>query len=224
MSAWSTIQDVAYNISRAGFGEGATITRNLKVMDKLLPDQAVKADLRNVAKELIDYTKKDGLKNTSGELKQYQDALAKGLEEAKKLSGNARLTKELNAYGEFADEIYKRNANLLNDSATDEVTKSILNKYKEKKEAFEALNVGLKKDIGSNFMFSAEQAEQYFGREAGKGAGIINSMVGVMSNNELRTEALATYAGASVGMRILSGGSLTTNNRGERDIVGIPFI
>ena len=33
-----------------------------------------------------------------------------------------------------------------------------------------------------------------------------------------------TYAAGAVGLRVLSGGSLTHNNTGERDIAGIPFI
>ena len=33
-----------------------------------------------------------------------------------------------------------------------------------------------------------------------------------------------TYAAGSVGLRVVSGGSLTHNNTGERDIAGIPFI
>lgn len=32
------------------------------------------------------------------------------------------------------------------------------------------------------------------------------------------------YAGANVGLRELNGGGATYNNRGERDIAGIPFI
>lgn len=36
--------------------------------------------------------------------------------------------------------------------------------------------------------------------------------------------AVGLYAGVTVGGRLLSGGTLTTNSRGERDIVGIPFI
>ena len=35
---------------------------------------------------------------------------------------------------------------------------------------------------------------------------------------------IGTYVGGSVGLRVLSGGSLTHNNTGERDIAGIPFI
>ena len=35
---------------------------------------------------------------------------------------------------------------------------------------------------------------------------------------------IGTYAGASIGLRVLSGGSIVHNNTGERDIVGIPFI
>lgn len=36
--------------------------------------------------------------------------------------------------------------------------------------------------------------------------------------------AIGAYAGLSIGSRYLSGGTLTTNNSGQRDIAGIPFI
>jgi hypothetical protein len=35
---------------------------------------------------------------------------------------------------------------------------------------------------------------------------------------------MGTYAAGSVGLRVISGGNLTHNNTGERDIAGIPFI
>lgn len=35
---------------------------------------------------------------------------------------------------------------------------------------------------------------------------------------------IGTYAAGAVGLRVLSGGNLTHNNTGERDIAGIPFI
>lgn len=47
------------------------------------------------------------------------------------------------------------------------------------------------------------------------------------SNRELATKAAATagvYAAGAIGGRYLSGGTLTTNNQGESDIAGIPFI
>lgn len=36
--------------------------------------------------------------------------------------------------------------------------------------------------------------------------------------------AVGAYAGVAGGLRALSGGSMTTNNQGQRDIAGIPFI
>ena len=35
---------------------------------------------------------------------------------------------------------------------------------------------------------------------------------------------IGTYVGGSVGLRLISGGTITHNNTGERDIAGIPFI
>ena len=44
-------------------------------------------------------------------------------------------------------------------------------------------------------------------------------------NGSYRKKAVAgIYGGVAVGGRVLSGGSLTHNSDGERDIAGIPFI
>lgn len=43
-------------------------------------------------------------------------------------------------------------------------------------------------------------------------------------NGKTRIKALAGYGAGAIGLRYLSGGDLTHNNKGERDIAGIPFI
>lgn len=59
-------------------------------------------------------------------------------------------------------------------------------------------------------LFGAEVAKAYFSEDGKKGARIGTAVAG---------------AGvASVGLRYLSGGSMTQNNTGKRDIVGIPFV
>ncbi len=48
---------------------------------------------------------------------------------------------------------------------------------------------------------------------------------GDMGTNAMRWGAVgAAYGAANVGVRTLSGGSATTNNQGQRDIAGIPFL
>lgn len=50
-------------------------------------------------------------------------------------------------------------------------------------------------------------------------------MSGDLGTNALRWGAAgAAYGGVAVGTRVMSGGSATTNNQGQRDIAGIPFL
>lgn len=50
-------------------------------------------------------------------------------------------------------------------------------------------------------------------------------MSGDLGTNAMRWGAVAgAYGGLAVGTRALTGGSATTNNQGQRDIAGIPFI
>ena len=62
----------------------------------------------------------------------------------------------------------------------------------------------------------------------GKNLGFINTAVGYFSDPTYgagRLKAgLGAYAIGAIGMRYLSGGDLTHNARGERDIAGIPFV
>lgn len=68
----------------------------------------------------------------------------------------------------------------------------------------------------------------YFGREGQGNLKVSTKIGGLLRDPEyggtrIKT-AIGAYAGAAVGARVLSGGNLTTNSRGEHDIVGIPFV
>lgn len=92
-----------------------------------------------------------------------------------------------------------------------------LENYAPAKEAFEAYQ-------------SNGSAAKYFNKEAldSDGIGIKNTLKGYFKDPEVgatRTKAtIGAAATGAVGVRYLSGGNLTTNAQGERDIAGIPFI
>lgn len=71
-----------------------------------------------------------------------------------------------------------------------------------------------------------ERMERRYQHAAAKGQGAFSRVwdVGKAYAQEDPLRALAIYGGGAAGIRLLSGGTLTTNRYGERDIVGIPFI
>lgn len=101
-------------------------------------------------------------------------------------------------YSKLANDIAKAESNY----------RSIASAYKSRKA--ENINAAFKEITGKNEIGVLASAQGYFG----------NSKYG-----GTRIKA-AVGAGAAVGLggRYLSGGNLTTNAQGERDIVGIPFV
>ena len=204
MAWFESFIDVAKRVAVAGFGDNARIVKDFKHIPDMITDSAVRSDLRNAAKTVINDAKSyNGIKEA--DIKK----LDKALSDAGKLSGKDRLTAEVNAYNDAISNAVLKD--------TDDAYKAAINKYYEK----DALFKNIPKD-GDTYITSG-QAEEYFDRK-GKGIGVLNMAKGTMYNNELRTGAITAYAGIAVGGRLLNGGSLTTNNRGERDIAGIPFI
>lgn len=71
-----------------------------------------------------------------------------------------------------------------------------------------------------------DEASKYFGKENGK-VGLKNIAAGYFLDQQYgKTRiagAAAAYGGTALAVRTLSGGNLTTNARGERDIAGIPI-
>jgi len=65
---------------------------------------------------------------------------------------------------------------------------------------------------------------EQFGSDAWNYMGRVFSTDESMGGTTGAMYRLGAYAGAAVGLRYLSGGSLTRNNRGERDIAGVPFL
>lgn len=67
---------------------------------------------------------------------------------------------------------------------------------------------------------------EFLGREDGK-IGFVNSLEGYFGDKRHGVTRIHTVAGVAAGVgvanRLLSGGSLTRTNTGERDIAGVPF-
>lgn len=84
----------------------------------------------------------------------------------------------------------------------------------------------INKGLNSSFTNDADLAG-YLGRKK-SGVGYFNMAKGYFGDETYgairRKTAIGAGAAASVGIRYLSGGNLTTNAQGERDIAGIPFI
>ena len=80
--------------------------------------------------------------------------------------------------------------------------------------------------LNGNFTNDADLAK-YIGREK-PGVGYYNMAKGYFGDEtygKIRTKAtIGGGAAAAVGVRYLSGGNLTANAQGEKDIAGIPFI
>jgi hypothetical protein len=73
---------------------------------------------------------------------------------------------------------------------------------------------------------TVEAYAAFLGREDGK-IGFINSIEGYFGDKRHGVKrihtAVGTAAGIGIANRLLSGGSLTRTNTGERDIAGVPF-
>ena len=75
---------------------------------------------------------------------------------------------------------------------------------------------------------SVSEYAEFLGKEKGKGIGLMSTASGYFLDAQNGNTRIKAAAGAAVGIgvagRVLSGGSLTRTNTGERDIAGIPFI
>lgn len=125
------------------------------------------------------------------------------------------------------DEIIKFVNENINDLAKiddNEAFQTAIKTYKDNMDILSKHNVDLTKSTGDRM----NAARELLGRKEKPGLGIKGTVEGFYTDAEFGdTRFKATLAGAAgiaVGGRLVSGGSLTTNSRGERDIAGIPFI
>ena len=116
----------------------------------------------------------------------------------------------------FVDYADKVASDAITNNSGDKVFQESITEFKNKLNNFT--------EVKSGAMSEAE----YFGRKSDEGIGLLNTAKGYFKDpvyGSTRTKATIGAIGAgAIGIRYLSGGTFTTNNRGERDIVGIPLI
>ena len=102
---------------------------------------------------------------------------------------------------ELADAIAKK----------EKIQSQLTGLYKASKDGtIDTVNLALKDVTGKDKMGYMRLAGGYFGDKTYGGTRV--------------KAAIGAYAGINIGGRFLSGGGITRNNTGERDIAGIPFI
>lgn len=74
------------------------------------------------------------------------------------------------------------------------------------------------------FNWIRKQQVEKLGSIAGNAAFAGQVAKAYMFQDGKKAARMGTYAAGAIGLRVLSGGNLTHNNTGERDIAGIPFI
>ncbi len=148
------------------------------------------------------------------------------------------LTKNLStSYGEIAEEIAKgygkeitKAEALLNkqfngDEALKKRAQKLLNEHKDVAFAKE-MQKTMKSNISDKAKFDWIRQQQVEKRGALLGNAAFAGQVAkaYMFQDGKKAARIGTYAAGAVGLRVISGGTLTHNNTGERDIAGIPFI
>lgn len=150
------------------------------------------------------------------------------------------LTKNLStSYGEIASEIagnytksLERNlnvriANALAKDGSDGVKKVLdLNPLAPQAQFAGEMNAIVRSGISDKEKFNwirKQQVEKH-GTLLGNATFTGQVAKAYMFQDGKKAARMGTYAAGAVGLRVLSGGNLTHNNTGERDIAGIPFI
>jgi hypothetical protein len=143
------------------------------------------------------------------------------------------------SYGEIASEIagnyskaLDRNvtvkiANALAKNGPDGVKKVLdLNPLAPEVQMAKQMNTVVRSGISDKDKFNWIRKQQVEKHGALAGNALFAGQVAkaYMFQDGKKAARIGTYVGGSVGLRVLSGGSLTHNNTGERDIAGIPFI
>ena len=146
-------------------------------------------------------------KNLSTSYGEIAEEIAKGY--SKKVSNAESALNKKFKESEFLQAKAKEILNATNDATIAKEMNTVVHSGIPDKEKFDWIRQQQVKRHGSllgNAAFAGQVAKAYMFQDGKKAARI------------------GTYVGGSVGLRVLSGGNLTHNNTGERDIVGIPFI
>lgn len=188
--------DTAKAVIKASNGKGIEPIRTAFKEELRLGRDAVRADIKSAARQMA--------KNGLGE----NGVLANEAEDVAKALKNNNLDEIIG----YADRVAKAEKN-------NDIYKAAIDKYNDKRILYEPFAKGGLSPEGEEIA-----AALYFGKEAGDGLGAFRTAQGFMANPTRRNVAIAGYATGVLAARTINGGSLTTNNRGERDIAGIPFI
>lgn len=215
MGLWQEIKNVAKGIAEWGPGQGSGISSRLGLSAGSYADSVSDAVNRTMKSNLDNYTTAamETVKGTAKDLSQDSlNNIEKGIRSVGKRAIEGR-----EVDGKVLGKILSKNGV----TPTDDLLNTINDSF-DKNEVFDKYAEYLKSGK------TLDAAKDFFGIEAGKDFSMwqkAKMMYGDSTYGGARLKATAgAVGGVSVGTRLLSGGSLTTNARGERDIVGVPFI
>jgi hypothetical protein len=195
-------------VKNAAQGYGSVLKANTAI-------QRTASDLykfnKNI-KQVAEINAKGGGERISKQAKKvFEDIRAVDPEFEKAVSGISK--KDLNHANEV-QKYYEQNKKVINKRANNYRDAASNISGQKLKDGFATYrdSVGYNNDFKGNVKAGLDVAGTYFFGEGGKKSAI---RIGT---------AAAGYMGVNMAGRAITGGSLTTNNNGERDIAGIPFI
>lgn len=126
--------------------------------------------------------------------------------------GISKMGKETGGYDKVATTI----RDMVNGGELSDISDDVINAYQKKMSHYGGAVGGSDIDLA-----------ELMGREGKKNGGVRAFTSGFFGDAEYgRTRKImagGAYVGGALGLRVLSGGDLTHNSRGENDIAGIPF-
>lgn len=138
---------------------------------------------------------------------------------AAEIAGNYSKSVERNAKAQILNAVAKTNS---------QEAKKLINAIPDTADAVFARNMQRVVNSGisdkEKFNWIRQQQVERHGTIFGNAAFAGQVAKAYMFEDGKKAARIGTYVGASVGLRVISGGNLTHNNTGERDIAGIPFI
>lgn len=177
-----------------------------------------KENLLNEANSFINNTNKTSMKLRSNEInKQMFNDITDTVNTINEMSLNPldinkrkikNITSMMNNTNYSSEAFSKMNKALVNEGINNDIADALINKFQQNSSTI--LNSKLNVNDYNRFTKASIYTKAYFNNPENK-----NIRIGT---------AIGAYAGLSIGSRYLSGGTLTTNNSGQKDIAGIPFI
>lgn len=137
--------------------------------------------------------------------------------------------------GAYASEIYKKGNEAIDNDVAKALSKAT---YKDGNLAVDGVDGDTLKSVQEGFNSQRKELDSIANNEGalnenqlkfikgqhGTIGGAYQKGKAYFTEDGKKAARIGTVAGTMVGARLLSGGGLTHNNTGERDIVGIPFI